>query len=194
MINSLKISFLSIISIIIIILGYSCSNNNNTPKPTAYYKITFPKKIYDRIETKNFSCEIPLYSKFFIDPNNQDWFYVTTKKYKATIYLTYKNIDKSNSLDTLIESSRKLVYDHSIKAEAITETKYINDTVNVYGILYQIKGNTATSVQFFITDSIKHFLRGSLYFDCPPNKDSLMPSVHFFEDDIVKIIETTNWK
>lgn len=66
MINSFKISFLSIISIIIIV-SYGCSDNNNAPKPIAYYKISFPEKNYDRVETKNFSCEIPLYSKFYID-------------------------------------------------------------------------------------------------------------------------------
>lgn len=178
----------------VIILFCGCSNNKKTPKPIAYFKISFPEKTYANISSKYFSCDIPIYSQFYTDPNNSAWYYVDTRKHNATIYLTYRKIDKENTLDTLIESSRKLVYEHTIKAEAISETKYINDSSNVYGILYEIKGNAATSVQFFITDSINNFLRGSLYFNCSPNKDSLDPSVKFFVEDVIKIIETTKWE
>jgi len=64
----------------------------------------------------------------------------------------------------------------------------------VYGILYDLKGNTASSVQFYVTDSVKHFLRGSLYFEAVPDADSLAPVINFFRGDIVHLIETLKWK
>jgi hypothetical protein len=41
---------------------------------------------------------------------------------------------------------------------------------------------------------VKHFLRGALYFDCQPNKDSLAPVREFLRLDLVKMVESFNWK
>ena len=69
-----------------------------------------------------------------------------------------------------------------------------NTENRVYGILYDLKGNTATAVQFYVTDSVNHYLRGSLYFSAEPNADSLAPVISFFRDDIIHLIETLKWK
>ena len=47
--------------------------------------------------------------------------------------------------------------------------------------MYDLKGNTASSLQFFVTDSTRNFLRGSLYFNAEPNKDSLAPVMDFHQ-------------
>ena len=62
------------------------------------------------------------------------------------------------------------------------------------GIMYEIKGNAASPFQFFATDSTKHFLRGSMYFNVYPNKDSLAPVFDFVQSDIKHLIETIKWK
>ena len=112
---------------------------------------------------------------------------------KARIYLTYKNIN--NDLAGLIEQTYAMnVKNHITKADAINE-QVINDKEdNIYGVLYDLKGNTATSVQFYVTDSIKNYLRGSLYFESEPNADSLAPVISFFREDIIHLIETLKWK
>ena len=50
-------------------------------------------------------------------------------------------------------------------ADGIIEKVFINDSLNVYGILYDYEGVTATALQFYLTDSLNHFFRGALYFD-----------------------------
>ncbi|MDR2835479.1 MAG: gliding motility lipoprotein GldD [Bacteroidales bacterium] len=178
---------------LIIICVCSCNSKQN-PKPKGYFRIDFPQKTYQKYKSKNFSFNYPKYSYLYNDDKNPNWYYIFTPQNKATIYITYKKIDKNSPLDTLIESSHEFVYKHTIKADAITETKYFNDSLRVFGILYDIKGNTASSLQFFVTDSTKHFLRGSLYFECSPNKDSLAPVIDFFREDIVKLMETFSWE
>ena len=81
------------------------------------------------------------------------------------------------------EDSRTMAYKHTIKADAIMETLYSNDTSRVHGILYEIKGNAASSLQFWVTDSSRNFIRGSLYFNVEPNKDSLAPVISFFKEE-----------
>ena len=81
-----------------------------------------------------------------------------------------------------------------MKAEAIDEQLVVDKKRNVYGLIFDIRGNTASSVQFYVTDSTRNFLRGSLYFNAQPNKDSLAPAIEFFRKDILQIIKTLKWK
>ena len=81
-----------------------------------------------------------------------------------------------------------MAYTHTIKAESIHE-KYFRKP-SVFGLIYYIEGNTASSTQFFVTDSSRHFLRGALYFNQHPDKDSLAPVIQFLRQDIVQLIET----
>jgi gliding motility-associated lipoprotein GldD len=111
---------------------------------------------------------------------------------KAKIHLTY--FDLHGNLAKLTELSRELTYKHTIRADAIEEKLWSDDSARVYGILYDLKGNTASAVQFFATDSTKHYLRGSLYFMAEPNEDSLLPVITFLRDDIIHLMETLTWR
>jgi gliding motility-associated lipoprotein GldD len=86
------------------------------------------------------------------------------------------------------------VYKHTVKAENIAEIPYENAEQKVYGILYELTGNTASPVQFVLTDSNKNFFRGALYFENVPNKDSIAPIVQYVQKDIVRLIESFEWK
>lgn len=180
---------------LIVFLTISCNNEKgNIPRPTGYFRIDFPEKTYKTYDDEcPFVFDIPTYS-FIIKEGKEEpcWMDIYFPELKAMIYLTYKPIH--NNFATHLEDSREFVYKHTVKADAIQEIRFENDSLKVYGILYDLKGNTASSVQFFLTDSIHHFLRGSLYFNVPPNKDSLSPSIEFLRDDIIYLIESFEWK
>jgi gliding motility-associated lipoprotein GldD len=120
------------------------------------------------------------------------WINIDFPRYKARIHISYKPVN--GNIDNLIEDVRTLAYKHTIKADAINEKVFSNPERKVYGILYDIKGNAASSYQFYVTDSVKHFLRGALYFNVHPNKDSLSPAVEFFGKDMRYLIESLEWK
>lgn len=183
-----------IISLIISLL-LSCNNNNKSnPKPKAYFRIDLPEKDYIRYNDKcPYSFDYPEYSIILKGKKSHPcWLSIYFPKNDATIYLTYKQV--KGNLKKLTEDTRDMVYKHTIKASAIKEKNYKNDSSNVYGILYNIKGNVASNVQFYMTDSTRHFLRGSLYFNNSPNKDSIAPVLNFIRKDIIHMIETTKWK
>jgi len=142
-----------------------------------------------------FSFEYPLYGQLTFQSENTKepgWFNIEFPAYNAKIYLTYKDI--KNDFDDLMEQTYKMnVKNHITKADAINEQVFNNPDNKVYGILYDLKGNTASSVQFYVTDSINHYLRGSLYFSAEPNADSLAPVIDFFREDIIHLVETLKW-
>jgi gliding motility-associated lipoprotein GldD len=173
------------------------------PRPKGYFRIDFPQHEYiafnndfRQVSDLPLSFEYPVYGKISFEPDahaEPGWFNIEFPTYKARIYLTY--LDIKNDIDTLMEQTYRLnIKNHITKADAINEQMIIDPERKIYGILYDLKGSTATAVQFFVTDSTKHFFRGSLYFFAEPNPDSLAPVNEFFREDIIHIIETLKWK
>jgi len=169
---------------------------NYVPKPSGYMRIDFPEKEYQLFDsTYPYSFEYPVYASIFPDTDGNTepyWININFPDFKGKIHISYKDV--SGNLDRFTEDSRTMAYKHSIKADAIRETVYSDEETRVYGLLYEIKGNAASSLQFYATDSSSKFIRGSLYFHATPNKDSLAPVISFFKDDIIHLIETIRWK
>lgn len=166
------------------------------PKPRTYFRIDFPEKEYADFKSEcSFSFQYPVYGiveKTALANAEPCWYNISFKDYKATIYLTYKPL--RDNLSTHVEDVRKIVYKHIIKADDITETRIIDPKRSVYGLIYDIEGNAASSVNFYITDSVSGFLSGSLYFNVPTNRDSLAPAIQFFRQDIVHLIQSFSWE
>ena len=176
----------------------SCGGEDYAPKPKAYFRIGLPEKSYQSFDTLfPYSFEYPKYA--LIKHNNNAvgddryWININFPTYNATIHITYKTV--KNNLDSLIENARKFVDKHISKATSIKEKSYENPENNVYGVVYNIKGNSvASSYQFFATDRKKHYIRGALYFNMVPCNDSLAPVIDFIEKDIDHLIGTLKWK
>ena len=181
------------IYLLIIIILSSCQQRF-TPKPSGYLRFDFVEKKIKKFEVEErfFLFQTADYFHMNIQTRNNDyWINLEYPKHNATIHLTHTYIKKN--LSKLIEDTRSMAYKHTIKADAITEKNYSNQNTNAYGKLYDITGRTASAVQFYLTDSTKNFLRGSLYFYCPPNQDSLKPVINYIREDIITIMETIQW-
>jgi gliding motility-associated lipoprotein GldD len=131
-------------------------------------------------------------SEAILKGENNCGFAISYPKMKATIYLTYKPVN--NNINKLLRDAQKLTYEHVIKADDILEQPYLNPAQKTYGMFYQVDGNAATNSQFYVTDSIKHFVIGSVYFYAKPNFDSIMPAASYVKNDMQRLMETLKWK
>ena len=188
--------------IAIMLLFLAGCKETYTPKPRGYFRIDFPQKHYEKIADQYpYTFEIPTYSKIEKDNRNRNqpnWINITVPENKVEVHISYYNLNdqKKSSRESLIEfmeDTRKLAYKHSVKANAIDEQIFMNPARKVYGTIYKIKGNAASPVKFFLTDSTKHFLRGAMYIREIPDADSLRPVINFMEPDINRMIESTSW-
>lgn len=177
--------------------------NQSVPKPSGFIRIDLPEKKYVRYDSDLINgtrlplfFEYPAYGKIAREAEYKSepgWFNIEFPDYNAKIHLTYKTI--KNDLTNLIEETYQMnIKNHIVKADAINEQIISDSSKRMYGILYDLKGNTATSVQFYVTDSTRNYLRGSLYFSAEPNADSLAPLIGFFREDIIHLLETLKWK
>jgi gliding motility-associated lipoprotein GldD len=185
--------------LLLISFSFSC-NSTYTPKPTGYFKISFPAKAYRVFNQPGYpyTFEYPVYanvvkdSTFFGDkPENPWWININFPQFNGRIYISYKVIGQYK-LEKLLGDAFNMTNKHSARADYIGDS-LIETPNGVHGTFFNVEGNVATANQFFLTDSTKSFLRGALYFDATPNQDSLKPVNDFLVQDMRHLINTFKW-
>lgn len=186
----------AVIGLLFIFLFSACGSDTLIPKPKGFMRLEFPEHQYVNF---NGDCpyvfDHPTYCEVEnIGRTEEDYCYKNLQfpSFKATVYLTYKRLEEN--VDVYIEDCHNLAYEHSIKASSIEHRTVMNDSARVYGLIYDIKGNAATPLQFYVTDSTTHFLRGALLFNVRPNYDSVYPALEFLKKDIDHFLGSVRWK
>lgn len=186
-------------SIVLVMLGgllFSCSEVS-VPRPRGYFRIELPKHEYICFDSVGvpYIFDVSKMCRVEADRGNGSeryWVNIVYPQLDCQVHVTYR--DMRGKVEESLEDSRRLAYKHTVKADAIGESYYDNDSLSVYGVLYRIKGNAASPLQFSLTDSVKHIFRGSVYFNCKPNKDSLAPVIEYIEDDVARLMESFRWR
>ena len=175
---------------ILTLLLLSCKNET-LPKPKSYLKLQYPQNAYTIVTSEcPYSFEISKYAK--INIQNNCWAKIEYPNLKATVHITYRNVD--GNLNEILKEVEKLTFEHTVKADAISDRPYDNFQKEVFAKLYNVDGNVATNIQFRATDSLKHVLTGALYFYTKPNYDSIIPAIKYIERDMEHLIETLEWQ
>lgn len=188
---------LAIVFAVVSLVNVSC-REVIIPKPYGYYRIHLPEKNYQLFQSADCGIQFdyPVYAEMAPYTGKEDadcWYNMDLKEFGARLHISYLPIDQ-NRLRIYIDESYSLAYKHQVKASGIEEERISRPEAKVYGIIYHIRGNAASPLQFFVTDSLQHFLRGSLYFQNRPNSDSLAPVLGFIETDIDRLIASLQWK
>ena len=190
MINSIfKISVFLFLTIAL----FSCGGAS-IPRPYGYFRVEMPDPQYHKLDTLNlpYTFERSHWADVRLRNDEANWIDINYPAINASIHCSYFPIN--GNLYDLLEDSRKYVYKHTVKADGISENVYEDTEKRVFGIMYELKGNTASNLQFVLTDSVKHFFRASMYFDNVPNKDSIAPMAEYVRRDMIRLIETFEWK
>lgn len=173
---------------------FAC-DNSYVPKPNGYIRVYYPEKEYTVFQdAAPFEFEYPVYAEVKPHMSNitEPWWYdINFPGFQGTVYLSYKKL--TGNVEEYIEDTRTLVYKHTSRSDGIVEIPFVDEANRRYGILYELGGDVASPVQFFLTDSTEHFLRGSLYFNTTPNRDSLNPIINFVSEDIKYLVESVKW-
>jgi len=212
--------FMQLISYSIFVFLIISCNSTYTPKKEGYYKINFPPKAYTTFNDSSYpyTFEYPVYAKISKDSSyfndgakNPYWININFPSFNGTIFISYKNIGGTstyklknadgtyrdstgkNNFEKMVNDSYNLTYKNDIKAYSIQDS-VMRTPNNVTGVFFTLAGNVATAKQFFLSDTLHHFLRGALYFDATPNEDSLRPVNAFLQQDMKHLINTLKWK
>ena len=192
---SLKTISLFLLTVCTMVLLQSCQSDP-VPRPRGYFRIELSEKALKQVEAPcGIKFDLPKYAGIErLQGAGKDtcWFNVYAPRYNARLHLSFIEVD--NNLQSLVEDAYQFAFQHEQKANAITRTPIVSNDGQSSGLLYDLTGNVASPVQFFVTDSSKHFIRGGLYFQNLPNEDSLAPVVEYLREDVIKIMKTIQWK
>ncbi len=191
------------------ILFFAACNGNHdySPKPRGYFRIYYPKKEYQQFNSSYpFAFIYPKYAVIEKDTlpvlQKKDKRLINMKyllnmqfpQFNGTLHLSYESITSRKVFDELTEDARTFAFKHTVKATNINQGVIHYPDRKLYGIYYTIDGNAASSIQFYVTDSVKNYMRGALYFNTTPRLDSIQPVLNFVKQDVDTLIKTFKWK
>jgi gliding motility-associated lipoprotein GldD len=175
---------------------FSCKKDFS-PKPKGYNRLELPNPTYVMLpDTFPYNFEYSGHAKILPDTSwltEPYWIDLFYPYIGASITLSYKPVYHSaDTLTGLLNDAYKLTAKHQIKASSIEET-VIKTSDGHTAVIAEIKGEVPSQFQFFVTDSVNHFLRGALYFNTATKNDSLRPSIEYIKVDIIHMLNTLRW-
>ncbi|MDD4514966.1 gliding motility protein GldD [Massilibacteroides sp.] len=178
------------IGLLFLLLLFSCTEY--TPKPKGYLRLEPEKARYVKLPVKNLPYTFYISDKVSVEipeEQNNEWLNLCYKDFDVKIYCSYFPVTKTK-LPELTEETFKIIERISKQTKV---SAYDNPEQNVYGMLFDLGGNTASPIQFYVTDSLDHFFRGALYYNAVANADSLAPVTRYLREDIVELIQSFSW-
>jgi len=192
----------SLAIILSVSLMIGCRETLQIPKPRTYPKVDVPKKEYRKFDSGYcaFTFQYPVYSEVIRDtlffgerPIDDCWFDIYFEHFNGNIHCTYYPFDSEEEYKKLISDEFKMADKHQVRADYIDELK-ISKPDGTEGMIFEIEGAAASNLQFYLTDTKHHFLRGALYFKTQARPDSIAPIYQFVKEDIIKLIDSFEWK
>jgi gliding motility-associated lipoprotein GldD len=182
-----------IVAILFLAVCVSCGEEQQ-PKPKGFLALDYPEAEYGILRR---NCPYVFEKNKWATAEKSRvekdcWIDLNYEMLNGTIFITYQSIE--GNLDSLLTDAQKLPLQHTIKADAIEADVYTNPYNNTYGMFYEVSGDAASQAQFYLTDSVRHFLTGSVYFNARPNFDSILPAAAYLKKDIRHLMETVRWQ
>lgn len=194
-----KLFIVSTIFLILGILTYAFllrSPETPFPKPIGYFRIALPQPQYRTYDAPcSFSIPVSQFATIEqLDEGESDScrFNIFYPKLKARIHCTYLPVN--GNIHDLVVDAYTFASKHEMKASAIEKSLIEEEKRKVFGIRYRIEGEAASPLQFFVTDSVHHYLRCALYFESAPNPDSIAPVYQYIERDMDELIQRVQWR
>ena len=172
---------------------FSCKENN-LPKQNGFLRIEFKEPYYSIYEETDTSFN------FYYNSNSTDLDQIGNNQFlfdysdiNLYLNLSFYNIKNNHDLEKKVGDFSLILDTHTKKSNGVILREYDNDNRRIFGKLYEIKGDVASPVQFYLTDSISNFISGSVNLKFKSNYDSIFPSIQYVKNDILVLFESINW-
>jgi gliding motility-associated lipoprotein GldD len=189
-----------LVSMLVVLLFIaSCGDELLIPKPPTYLRSELPPHTYAHYSSGcgyHFDISKEYEVRDVAAPAGQTNFTchkdIDLGVLNGTIHFSYINMQEP--LSKYVNFANDKVEEHKLKATAINDSNIIRTDARVYGTIFELQGDVASPFQFYLTDSNKTFVSGVVYFNSRPNYDSLRPSLNYLKTDLLRMINTFEWK
>lgn len=180
--------------IFLLVLFFSCVESD-LPKQNGFLRIEFKEPSYSPYNKKNTPFKFYYNSSSVkLDQVNDDQFIFDYTDLNLSLNLSYYEINQNNKLEDKFLDFSLILDTHTKKSNGVVLREYDNTNKKIFGKLYEIKGDVASPIQFYLTDSISSFISGSVNLKYKSKYDSIYPSIQYIKNDILVLFESINWK
>ena len=184
-----------IISLLLIFFSifYSCIDSN-LPKQSAFLRIEFPEPNY--IAPNEIKLPIDFYynlSAADINVTNSKQFSLNYPKMNLIVDMSLNKITKREDLENNFRDFSLKLETHTKKSNGIFIREYEDLNNRVYAKIFELRGDVASPIQFYLTDSTSNFINGSLNLKFKSKYDSIFPTIQYVKNDILVLVESLNW-
>lgn len=165
------------------------------PKPRGWFRIDLPEVRHAYWEDeRTFGAELPAHARMVHrkQEGRSAWYDLRFPRQRATVHLTWSRVD--GDIQELIEDAHIFKGKHEARASRITRERILRPDARVFGTVFDVDGDVASPVVFYLTDSTRNFLYGALYYNTRPNADSLAPVTQRMREDIRHLAGTVVWR
>lgn len=174
-------------------LFFSC-DNSSLPKQSGFLKMDFEDPKYKIFQDKNVLIDFYYNSNFVdLEIKNPQIISLQYPNFNLSVDLFSDNINERKDLENNLSDFSLILETHSIRSNGIILREYKNIDKKVYGKLFEITGDVASPIKFYLTDSVTNFISGSLNLKFKPKYDSIYPSIQYVKNDILVLFQSVNW-
>ena len=188
--------YILLVVVTALLCGFASCRRTYVPRPYGYYRIEIPDTTYQLYDNPALPYLFEVSTNARVEPRTKPteryWIDIRYPDFDVRIHGSYLPVN--GNLRELGDDAQNFVYKHAGKASAIPEQGYDNADERVYGVFYELQGNTASPYQFYLTDSLHHFFRGAVYVNCVPNQDSLQPVIDYLQYDVRHLMESFRFR
>lgn len=182
--------------ILFLLVFVSCEEDSFIPKPPTYLRLDLPDHTY-KVYSDDcpYSLEKPdIYTvKPVMDGETQTCHKdIDLGPLNGSVHLSY--IKMTDPLSAYVNFVNDKVDEHKVMASGINDWKILSPKNRVYCTFFELQGDVASPFQFYMTDSVEHFVSGVVYFNSVPNYDSLKPTLDYLKVDLEHMINTFQWQ
>ncbi len=182
----------------VLVILAACQASDYLPKPKGYNRIDLPDHQYQALaDSFPYQFDVSRHAEVLADSSwiaERYWIDIYYRALDATIQLTYKPImNREELMQEYYSDSYKLTSQHNVKAYAIEE-RVLELPNGDFASFTELEGEVPTQLQFHVSDSTNHFLRGALYFKTATQNDSLAPVIEYVKTDVLHLLETLKWE
>lgn len=182
----------------LLIFLLACEEEVYLPKPKGYNRIDLPERTFQVLpDTFPYKFVYSNYAELSADSNKNAeryWANLYYGDFDALIQITYKDLENpANKPEILLNEAFELTKKHDAKAYGIEE-RLVPLPKGQVASLTELEGEVPTQLQFFTSDTAKHFFRGALYFNTATKNDSLAPIIEFIKKDVLQMLNSFEWK
>ncbi len=192
----------TVLALVAVLLVGCNSKPDAVPKPRAFPRVDYPERNLTIFNDDD--CPFTFVYPDYMEPEKETsflgetpvhpcWFDLAVPSLNARIHCSYYEVSDRKSFNELVADAFRIANKINQRSNYMDEIRVGNEQ-GTGGLILEFQGPAASPMHFFLSDTVNHFFKASLYYNTKVQPDSLAPITEFIKSDLAGVINSFEWK